>query len=717
MRKSRLNIVSRSLALFLSITLGLSSPAFALRQTGMEESKPENKEKLVAALTGVEENPVSRRQFLASSAVAAGAVAIDSTGLTDLLGQESRTPSEVLADLATRFGPKRLGVVPVSWGDPSGILQLPDYFSNLVGAHLTTNFISGAFADLPRDQQQAILDQAKKAKLSTLGLMVGNPDWVLASKREDMRRRIGQILDAISKLDTGDLHFAIVLDVEPHTREWRERTGWNGDLAGYSAMLKEAVAVVGKKMSVVTFEPHWWVNGHTTEDGLVIKNLNHPAGIVVAGMTYQPDARRILSVSERVWTRARAGGNRSLFGLETKPGIPNTFFGQEGTIPATLLEIHQGLPRDVEPSVEGLFIHFGSAGPTAGIRRTYDVIKPWVGKPKATSPSPAQPAGKFGVKGGETVLKEKTVKLTLQVPEEWRGKEGELVAFVMRKTDTYYKVTPYEPILDSGVVNLVSDRDLEEVSARVVVVIRKSDGEAFKTLYDEGRARGSYKATEKYAVAIVAVEKDGTARVVEKLPASGLEEAQLSRRGFLMATAVALPGLHLNGLFLNGDSTQLANDDAGQVANLDRGRKETFIYKLELKLGETTPASLPPITRLLVQRGAEIPSVWKDVPVSWLDENASKAQQEISELQAQPGEMVLIRPVDDETARGWDRYLLSKQLLGIQATAEVAGLIDALNREGQLAILLGSLGENGGLILWASINERTSDERYLVVHA
>lgn len=198
--------------------------------------------------------------------------------------------------------------------------------------------------------------------------------------------------------------------------------------------------------------------------------------------------------------------------------------------------------------------------------------------------------------------------------------------------------------------------------------------------------------------------------------ASGVEENP-TRRGFLQAAAAGVSGLHLSGLFERENASQMADDAAARVANVDQGRKETILYKLELKLSESAPASLPLVTRLLVQRGAEIPSAWKEIPVEWLDEDASKAQQQISRLEAQPGEIVLIRPVNDETARGWDQYLLSKQLLGIQTTAEVAGLIDTLTREGQLNILLGSLGEQGGLILWASIDERVSGERYLVVHA
>ncbi|MDO8729931.1 MAG: twin-arginine translocation signal domain-containing protein [Candidatus Omnitrophota bacterium] len=228
----------------------------------------------------------------------------------------------------------------------------------------------------------------------------------------------------------------------------------------------------------------------------------------------------------------------------------------------------------------------------------------------------------------------------------------------------------------------------------------------------ESKAFAASQRSLSPAVLLAASASDAV--TLSPVLAAGVEE---TRRGFLQAAvAAALPALRLSGLFENG-SDQLADDASSRVANVERGRKETVIYKLELKSGETTPASLPPVTRLLVQRGAEIPSVWKDLPVSWLDEDASKAQQEIGRLEAQPGEIVLIRPVDNETARGWDQYLLSKQLLGIQATTDVAGLIDTLSREGQLAILLGSLGENGGLILWATVDERTTDERYLVVHA
>ncbi len=206
---------------------------------------------------------------------------------------------------------------------------------------------------------------------------------------------------------------------------------------------------------------------------------------------------------------------------------------------------------------------------------------------------------------------------------------------------------------------------------------------------------------------------------------AGLEEgAGVSRRGFLKAAAaVAATAVggeerrHLIGLFVDGDPDRLADDAASRVANVDLGRKETVLHKLEPKSGDATTASLPSITRIFVQRDAKIPSVWSNIPVSWLDGDAAKAQEELIQRGAQPGEIVLIRPVDNETSRSWDQYLLSRQLLGVQATTEIAGLIDKLSKEGQLAILLGSLGEKGGLILWASIDERTSGERYLVVHA
>ena len=461
-----------------------------------------------------------------------------------------------LDQLAERLGPNRM-IVPVVWGDPADILEMPDFFDRMVEARMKAVFIASKFTELPVQKQQAIIDQAKKAKLPVLGVMFGNPDWVLKTKHGDLQNRVNQFRDSLLKLDVGnELQFILVFDIEPHAKEWRAVTGWNGDLAGYSTVIQDVipplVADISKKASdkfgrpvlyetpVIYFEPHWWVNGHQTEDGLEIRNLKYPSDqkMGVAGMTYQPNAQRISAVFSRVSARASAAPNvRTFYGLETKPGIIHTFDGRLGEVPKTLLDVYEGLPKDAQDRVLGPFIHIGSAGEIPGTRRAYQIVGEWLGK-SAQPPAqpPAQPAKRpaaFGVEGDK--VKEFTaekIELKLLIPQEWAGKEKELVAVVLRKTDTYYvqkkdrTTSAFRDVPADGVVTVGSDKPLkgEKATARAVVILRRADTEEFMKVYNEGRAQGTYRAVERYGVAIIAVEEDGRARVVKDLPRGGLEE-------------------------------------------------------------------------------------------------------------------------------------------------------------------------------------------------
>lgn len=181
----------------------------------------------------------------------------------------------------------------------------------------------------------------------------------------------------------------------------------------------------------------------------------------------------------------------------------------------------------------------------------------------------------------------------------------------------------------------------------------------------------------------------------------------------LVATATApLPPRHLMGVFVNGNPGQMAPDEDVVVANLERGRRETFIVDLTQT---PQPSTLPPPARILVQKGARVPSVWSQLSRKELDQDPAKAQTQLVEL-AQAGEIVLIAPTDDETAIGWDRFLRTHRLLGIQTTNDLLKTLERLTPE-ELRLFLASLDPAGGLILDATLRQKATGTRELIVSA
>ncbi|MBI3322479.1 MAG: twin-arginine translocation signal domain-containing protein [Candidatus Omnitrophica bacterium] len=541
-------LLTRLTALLFSFVLLLPNPALALRPASAQQST--GLEELEQALQ--KQGGITRRDFLIRVGTAAGATAVTANGLPSLVegAEDLSAPGKALVDLAKQMGPDR-AVTAVVWGDPADLLEIPDFFENAARVGIKSVFVSSKLAELPRAKQQAILDQAKKARLAVLGIIFGNPDWVLESKRADVIGRVSGSLDALLALDWGkEMELTTVFDIEPHAREWRERTGWDGDLSGYSSVMGDVIAplvsqyrgkfsqrhgrpVFYERLPVISFEPHWWKNGHQTEDGLTIRNVRHPAGIGIAGMTYQPTPQRILSVASRVWERAfPVERSKFLVGVETKPDVVNTLYGQEDKIPGILSGVFDGLPAAAKDRYWGPFLHFGSAGEIPGTRRADQVIRIWAGKHSPASQA-AAPAERFGVV--ENQVKEfvpERIRLQLVIPAGWKGKEKDLVAVAVRRTDTYYvqkknrETSAFRDIAADGSVTVESDKPLkgEKAAARAVLVLKRADADAFKELYDEGRNQGAYKAAEKYALAIIVVDDEGKTKVVDKLPRAGLEE-------------------------------------------------------------------------------------------------------------------------------------------------------------------------------------------------
>ena len=525
----------RVTALFLSLFLSVPNCALAMRQTGLEESD-NAKGEMVSQL---QRRGTTRREFLAVSAAAA-ATALSAEPEETLHAQIPAQPETPFAPLVQKMGPRRL-LLPAAWGNPSDVLKYPDFFQLAVQQKMNAFFLSGQFSDLPRPTRQAIIDQAKKAKLPILGFMLGSPDWVLKTKRAAMRLRISRLMDALLDLDLGkELQVAFVFDIEPHTDA---ALAFNGDLSGYSEAIQEAdqmVKIFAKQAQtrhkrdilyahpIVTFEPHWWKNGHPTEKGPVIRNLTRPEGIIVAGMTYQPDTPRISSVAVRTKESAQETPQAlMLASVETKKGIQHTFYDREGAIARTLSEVFRNLTRERPELLLGFFIHFGNSDDkVSGIDRAYQVFLKWASQP-VQADSKQDTTTSWGVKGNKAQLANPpvTVELEIEVPPEF--KKEQFSAAVFRKTDVYYAQSPFLPLDNKGKVILrsPSKRVLVGGDTRgpaAILVIRQKDQAAFMELYKEGR--GVYEAAKKFAQAVILIQENGSAEVVPELKRGGLEE-------------------------------------------------------------------------------------------------------------------------------------------------------------------------------------------------
>ena len=556
----------KSLSFLLVVSLLLPHPAYALRvrNFGPEEPTPVLAD-LQAGLEG------SRRDFFQAGCWALAGMLLGCSSKQRVPVPEPPVPGpagrpvppvvplpaarpltaaqKTFAQLDAHLGPKGL-LITVAW-DKRGEVFPKDFFERAVALSKKKGiFLSGGFGKLPRAQRQAIVDQADAAGVLLLGLMYGEPDWVLREKTGAARAKLEEFSAALSDLDLKNkrIKFVFVTDVEPHGD--KQASGWNGDLAGHVALHQEvflpemarSAAALKKRFGrdviwdpqVVAFVPHWWENGHKTDDGLTIRNgKSLPMGYLI--MTYQPTAGRILDVSRQMYPALDVEGATIGMGVETKAGIPHTFGGREKQIPDTLLAVHQGLPFKAKSNLFGLFIHTGSLGEAYRLwGALLDEQSPAAPEQK---PEPAL-NGKIEVIGGKaTEFTGTEITMRLRLPAGMRA--SDVVVFGTRVTDTHYlqkgdgDADFFQPVGADGSVTVRAPAARPFVGSgsrgRALIVVRKADAEKFIVANQEGRNPGPSTAAGKYALAIIEVSENGTARVVDSLPRAraGAEEEKV----------------------------------------------------------------------------------------------------------------------------------------------------------------------------------------------
>ncbi|MBI3616318.1 MAG: hypothetical protein HY211_07375 [Candidatus Omnitrophica bacterium] len=273
-----------------------------------------------------------------------------------------------LTSLASCLGPER-ELSFVSWE--------PIDFQKAVQAGFTTVWIgTGSLLRRPPEEQRAILQQASRAGLRTLGFIGGDPEWVNPD-RPHIREKVAGEYDRLTKVletflaqDAGNLRFAFATDIEPHVRNW-----WDGNLTAYSDLLEQVVIPTIEPFArkhpdrvrdpfLTRFEPFWWDNGRRTDSGKFIYGLrDFPSD--VASMTYRNTAEQLDEVSRSIRRRVQRTQEMGfLLGVETKPpgpGIPPhiTFYGRLRELPGELVHIIQRMSQQDRDHLRGVFIHSG----------------------------------------------------------------------------------------------------------------------------------------------------------------------------------------------------------------------------------------------------------------------------------------------------------------------------------------------------------------------
>ena len=115
--------------------------------------------------------------------------------------------------------------------------------------------------------------------------------------------------------------------------------------------------------------------------------------------------------------------------------------------------------------------------------------------------------------------------------------------------------------------------------------------------------------------------------------------------------------------------------------------------------------------------GATIPDVWRGIEPIPISSLPAVARIQLQEL-AREGDVVLLPSELPGAAYEWDAFLRTRQLLGIRTTDLILKTLKELSKNpAELAVFLGSLGPEGGLILEAFIQSRTPGERWLFIYA
>jgi len=339
-------------------------------------------------LAGLE--AVTRRTFLAG--MGAATVAPFIVPSPELLAQAPPAPRGWLAPLIAKMGRNR-ELDLIIW-DPSDIVRRfspaagrPGFFQKAVEAGVTTVWISGyRFRMLDLEIQRAIVAQANASGLKTLGFIDGDANWAreqdfVARHYDALTAAVSAALRGLPNRDSGNLRIAFATDIEPYTQP--QRTGWDGDLAAYSALHRNVIIPKIQAFNqanpsrvfvswVTLFQPFWWKNGKTTEDGIQIRNLEDLSGTIVAGMTYRDTAPGLLGVSRDIRERLTAA-DKAYFkiGVETirgdaVGGDQLTFAGQLEQIPDALSAVVDGIPAEQKRSWAGFFLHFESVSAADG---------------------------------------------------------------------------------------------------------------------------------------------------------------------------------------------------------------------------------------------------------------------------------------------------------------------------------------------------------------
>ncbi len=200
--------------------------------------------------------------------------------------------------------------------------------------------------------------------------------------------------------------------------------------------------------------------------------------------------------------------------------------------------------------------------------------------------------------------------------------------------------------------------------------------------------------------------------------AAGVEEKlDVTRRGFLEAVAAlgAAPITRFVGMFENGDANRMVQGDSlGARLNVEQGRKETYVVDLRVA-AQMNPADLQVVDRILVHPGALIPSAWQKVERVMVPKDLEAAVVFLAK-NARKGDIFLLAPDATGSVESWGNLFIRYGVLGIRTTDLMVATINQL-KDAELIALLASLGPQGGLILGAEIQFRTSGERNLLVSA